>query len=311
MSDVVEQMGVLFTLEEFRDFWLGGADPKVRFRVLPVAEINVEISEAFDSERVITGFWIGEISGEWTDGLPDELSVPDLWDLHSSKSVLFHHHLAPQVWNRYKTLSIEDASLVLFTIRDYSVIPLEHFADVLFVAHTRKLDTFEVDSDTPEARDLAVEFLKRFSELMGNRTAEEVDKIVWGFLGQPFQIAWELHNDWDKDEIIGDVIRAMIHPFRDWLNHQPQDVFDTGFNMWWDLVLPYKTGETSLPCVLEVLSQILDLDHPSCVGAALHGVNHLGTREEREAVLIPYFDKMQFSQAERAEYEDILSGSCM
>jgi hypothetical protein len=76
-------------------------------------------------------------------------------------------------------------------------------------------------------------------------------------------------------------------------------------------VLPYKTGETSLPCVLEVLSQILDLDHPSCVGAAMHGVNHLGTREEREAVLLPYFDKMQFSGAERAEYEDILSGSCM
>lgn len=304
-------MGVLLTLEEFRDFWLGAADPKVRFRVLPIAEINVEINDAFDSERVITGFWIGDISGEWTDGLPDELSVPDLWDLHSSKSVLFHHHLAPVVWSRYKTLSKEDASLVLFTIRDYSVIPLEQFADVLFVAHTQKLDTFEVESDTLGARKLALEFLSDFEKLMANRSAEEVDAIVWGFLCQPFWITDFLQKEWADEEAIGEIIRAMIHPFRDWLNQQPEDVFDMGFNMWWDLVLPYKTGESALPCVLEILSQILNLDHPSCIGAALHGINHLGTREDREAVLLPYFKKRRLNQAERAAYEHILSGSCM
>lgn len=304
-------MGVLLTLEEYRDFFYSDSPRQYRFPLLPIPKIEGQVADLMEGRSEGFGLWIGQIAPGWAEGLSNEVSLQELWYLNSKDGIEFKRFLVPDCWLRFAEISKNDASLLLFTMESFDEIPLEVLAEVLLRSRAEglfdRVNSFEKRGSFEQAE----AFLTRFAELVKGRSAEEVNEIVWAFLNPPYLLSENLRWNWFDEDMIESVVRAMIHPFRDWLNCQPHDVHDTGFHMWWDGVIPYKNGWESPKCVLEVLSQTLDLDHPSCVGAALHGINHLGTREDREAVLLPYFKKKRMNQAEQAKYEHILSGSCM
>ena len=74
----------------------------------------------------------------------------------------------------------------------------------------------------------------------------------------------------------------MIVPFRDYLQHTPDDA-EGAFYMWWDLV--GLRGPQTVPVARRVLEQILNLSGWPCQKAALHGLNHLRPKAETSTIV--------------------------
>jgi hypothetical protein len=124
----------------------------------------------------------------------------------------------------------------------------------------------------------------------------QIDQGIWGILGERLRLCELL---WDESVPLPEraaCIRSMCSVYSDFLCGRHPGPLDSGFYMWWDLILHgfwcqwgpngrrTQWGDLSslnadstalLDVMFETLKRILELDDERVQGCALHGLGHL------------------------------------
>ena len=211
--------------------------------------------------------------------------------------------------------SEEDVDLTSLSYEDW----------VRYVFNNARFMDHDVCYSEPER---LVEYLiracKDFASIGKRFSQEEIESAIWFLLGAAVEFG--------KCLLLTEVplqkrlacLRAMYHPFADYLAVQGEKYSGVGFYMWWDLIVdncfhreevqadwgrlvvlseksekPLREAQllweqiyrnatedkrAVLDCTLEVLIRILHIDSLPCQGAALHGLGHL--RHPRRAAVV-------------------------
>jgi len=132
-------------------------------------------------------------------------------------------------------------------------------------------DDYEMDHEAFVR--LVTEVYRRFGEVTGRYSVEQVDQGIWYLIGYVFMMDSVLAQRVSV-EAAAENIRAAYHLFADYVQRVPGADVTGGFFMFWDEYSCVRREELR-PVLLEALEHVLALDHEECQRAALHGLNHL------------------------------------
>jgi hypothetical protein len=160
----------------------------------------------------------------------------------------------------------------------------------------------------PSSPEVLVNHLKKlfteFGQIASKYTLAQVDQGVWGMWGANLRLYELLFGPPVPVTSRLDCIRSMYHVYSDYvskLEREPDPEIESGFYMWWDLVLhgfwdssrrPSR-GEASrldaesrvlLDVLFETLTRILAIPNRASQLSALHGLGHLYHPQVRDAV---------------------------
>ncbi|MGA8221070.1 MAG: hypothetical protein WB780_05390 [Candidatus Acidiferrales bacterium] len=195
-------------------------------------------------------------------------------------------------------------------ILDLSSLPFDQFVDFFFarapVPDDQQYDYFmqdpsgqQFDEAVPSAPSVIVEHMTRlfteFGQIAPKFSLAQLDQGVWGLLGcnlRLYEFLWD--SSIPLDQRI-QCIRSMYSVFADFVALSELKPNETGFYMWWDLILfsfwVEQTYERKLPsesydlldedsrrlldAAFETLVEILKLNNATTNSCALHGLGHL------------------------------------
>jgi hypothetical protein len=197
---------------------------------------------------------------------------------------------------------------------DLSSLNFEQFAEFFFnrkvVSNEEQYAYFLTDlrgetyfDSSPASPEVLVNHLTmlftHFAQIATKYRLAQVDQGIWGILGPPLSLNEFLFNPPTHLAARQSCIRSMYHVYSDYvagLQIEPDPEVETGFYMWWDLVLhgfwdssrpvvpgtwrgdPSKLDPESsalLDVLFETLTQILAIPNRPSQLAALHGLGHL------------------------------------
>jgi len=164
---------------------------------------------------------------------------------------------------------------------------------------------FESVPSSPEALvNHLTKLFTQFGQIASKYTLAQVDQGVWGMWGVNLRLHELLFGPPVPLTSRLDCIRSMYHVYSDYvskLEREPDPEIETGFYMWWDLILHdfwdssrrTRRGDASkldaesrvlLDVLFETLTRILAIPNQASQLSALHGLGHLHHPQVHDAV---------------------------
>jgi hypothetical protein len=148
----------------------------------------------------------------------------------------------------------------------------------------------------------------QFGQIASRYSFAQVDQGVWGIWGANLRLYELLFEPSVPLPLRLDCIRSTYHVYSDYvskLETEPDSKIESGFYMWWDLILHGFWGSSRpviagtwrgdsskldaesrvlLDVLFETLTQILAIPNRTCQQSALHGLGHLYHPQVHDAV---------------------------
>lgn len=234
--------------------------------------------------------WVIPLLGSEEFDLPKLLNLSELLSVFPTDFYLPEFFSCEPVvgskfWEIMDELNLDQLGMIFDRVSP-NLIPASAIVSTLRMFRQNQFEPclrFDPDVDMTEP----IKFFTNFAKYVDGLDIEEVDRVVWGCLMQPFNFYDLVVELCDDEAFLAPLIRSMVYPFTEYLAKLPQDEGgnQNGFFMWWDIVLGMWIKDPAPPCVLEALREILALPHGPSQAAALHGINHLASAKEREKLI--------------------------
>lgn len=174
-----------------------------------------------------------------------------------------------------------------------------------FLTDLRGETYFECVPSSPEVLvNHLTRLLVNFGQIASRYTLAQVDQGVWGMWGVNLSLHELLFAPPVPLTSRLDCIRSMYHVYSDYvskLEREPDPEIETGFYMWWDLILhgfwdsSRRTGcgdaskldaesRVLLDVLFETLTRILAIPNQTSQLSALHGLGHLHHPRTKELI---------------------------